>query len=306
MRWLIGLLTACNGLAPIPQPTLAGLAPGARAEIELGRELFFAPELSSTGTVSCATCHQPEHFGAEPRATSVGVTDTPLRRNAPSVFNAALKTTQFWDGRVETLEEQVRGPLFAEDEMGQTEEGLLAVLEERFADRFAAVYPDERGPTVDQVTRAIAAYERVLPAPSAFDRFLLGDREALSDTARRGLRRFRNDCAFCHGGPGVGGEQLERLGDDIPWPRNRQQDRGVEELTGDPADRMVFVVPSLRNVSRTGPWFHDGSVETLEEAVELMGRHQLGQELDDARIAELVAFLESLETERVPPWAFAP
>ncbi len=306
MHWMILLgLVACNGLAPIPALSLSALSPAERAEVELGRALFFDPGLSANGEVACATCHRPGDFGAEPLATSVGIDGAVLRRNAPSVFNAALKTAQFWDGRATSLEEQALAPLLAADEMGRTEESLQALLDAEWTERFAEVY-DEPGPTVDQLTRAVAAYERMLPAPSAFDRFLEGERDALSDEARRGLRRFRTSCAFCHGGPGLGGEQFERLGDERPWPADRQQDRGLEEITGDPSDRMVFVVPSLRNVSRTGPWFHDGSVETLEEAVVLMGRHQLDQEFDDTEVAELVAFLESLEAESVPEWAWPP
>ena len=308
MRWLIpaSCLMACNGLAPITDPDVDTLEPAARAQVELGRKLFFDEGLSGVGDVSCASCHDPEQFGADGRATSTGTQGAVLRRNAPSVFNAALKQLQFWDGRATTLEEQALGPLLAKDEMGATEAGLQAYLEADWTAAFAGAFPDEPGPTIDQLTRALAAYQRMLPTPSAFDRFLLGETEALSPAAQRGFAQFRNDCAFCHSGPGVGGGQLERLGDERPWPQDRSADLGRFEVTQNPQDRLVFVVPSLRNVAETGPWFHDGSVSTLEEAVRLMGRHQLDEELPDGQVNDLVAFLESLTAEQIPAWAYDP
>ncbi|MEM9458622.1 MAG: cytochrome c peroxidase [Myxococcota bacterium] len=194
--------------------------------------------------------------------------------------------------------------MFAPDEMGQTESGLLDHVQAQWGDRFAAAFPGQDGPTVEQVTEALAAYERVLPSPSRFDRYLDGDREALSRQERRGSRLFRRNCEFCHGGVAVGGQGFERLGEEVPWPEDRREDQGLYEVTGEPDDRMRFVVPSLRNVSKTGPWFHDGSVQTLEEAVRLMGRHQLGRSFRTGQLDALVAFLRSLDTEEIPPWAY--
>ncbi|MEN0060711.1 MAG: cytochrome c peroxidase [Myxococcota bacterium] len=303
---MLFLLTGCAGLTPIPQPELADLPDETRAQVELGRTLFFDAGLSGDGTLSCASCHDPKQYGADGRTTSLGAGGEPIRRNAPSVFNAALKDFQFWDGRAATLEEQARGPLFAEVEMATTPEAVERYLGAMYAEAFGAAFPGETGPTVDQLTRALAAYERVLPAPSRFDRFLEGEREVLTDLERSGLRLFRNNCAFCHGGDGIGGDDFERLGDEIPWPNDRRQDLGRAEVTGDAADELVFVVPSLRNVTQTGPYFHDGSVETIEEAVKLMGRHQIGRDFDDTEVNALVAFLATLEAETIPPWAFAP
>jgi len=300
------LSTACSDLEPLPPtPDPASLDAVERASFELGHALFFDPGLSSTGQTSCATCHDPALAGTDGLARSIGVQGTEVRRNAPSVFNAALKARQFWDGRADTLEAQALGPLLSPDEMGQTEEGVLEHVQDLWSEEFAAAFPGEDGPTLDQVARALAAYQRMLPSPSRYDRFLEGDRDALDRSERRGLRLFRRNCAFCHGGVGVGGELIERLGEEEPWPADRRDDQGRFEVTGDPDDRMRFVVPSLRNVAQTGPWFHDGSVETLEEAVRLMARHQLGRSLRPGQVEDLVAFLKSLDAEEVPPWAHA-
>lgn len=302
--WL--LLAGCAGLTPISQPELSALPADVQAQVALGRTLFFDAGLSGDGDSSCATCHDPARYGTDGLPTSLGAGGEPLRRNAPSVFNAALKDLQFWDGRATTLEAQARGPLLAEAEMANTEDGLRQYLQDAYAEAFREAFPGEPGPSIDQLTRAIAAYERVLPAPSRFDRYLEGDRTVLDETERRGLGLFRNNCAFCHSGDGVGGDDLELLGDAEPWPADRSQDLGRYEVTGEPRDRLRFVVPSLRNTAQTGPWFHDGSVEQLEEAVVLMGRHQLGRELSDADVDALVAFLRTLDAETIPEWAFAP
>ncbi|MEL6342222.1 MAG: cytochrome c peroxidase [Myxococcota bacterium] len=299
-------LVACNAIEPIESIELSALPTQEQVQVELGRALFFDPGLSGDGTVSCASCHDPEQFGADGQTTSRGVGGAVGRRNSPSTFNAALKRWQFWDGRADSLEEQARGPLFAADEMAQTPEGLRAVLRERYDAAFEVAFPDEDGPTVAQATRALAAYQRTLPAPSRVDRFLLGDATALSAREQEGLDLFNANCVFCHSGAGVGGTQLEVLGDDNPWPAEQRQDLGRAEVTGRDRDEMVFVVPSLRNVAETAPYFHDGSVETLEEAVRLMGWHQNGRRLPDGEVDALVAFLESLTAEEIPAHARPP
>lgn len=300
------LVAACNGLAPIDAPDLDRLDPVARARVDLGRALFFDPALSGAGDVSCASCHDPARFGTDGLPTSVGTGGATVSRNAPSVFNAALRAVQFWDGRADSLEAQALEPLYAPDEMGQTPDGLRAVLARDYAPALAAAFPDDPTPTDDKVASALADYQRTLPSPSRYDRFLQGDRGAFTDDERRGLRLFRNNCAFCHDGEGVGGNLFERLGDDQPWPASRSGDVGREAITGDARDRLVFAVPSLRNVTQTGPWFHDGHVETLDEAVRLMGWHQLGVRFPDRDVADLVAFLGTLEAETIPAWAWPP
>ncbi len=175
------------------------------------------------------------------------------------------KDLLFWDGRAEGLEAQASGPLFAPDEMGQTETGLLDHVGANWSAAFEQAFPGEDGPALQQVTVALAAYERTLPRRSRFDDFLDGERDALTKHERRGYRLFRRNCTGCHDGPGLGGERFEKLGDKVPWPEDRRDDPGRHAVTEHPRDVMVFLVPGLRNLAQTGPWFHDGSVETLEK-----------------------------------------
>ncbi len=303
--FVLGLaLSGCGELESIRNLDPHELEAVEFARVQLGHDLFFDPGLSGAGDVSCASCHEPTLFGADGLARSEGTGGAIVRRNAPSVFNAALKTRQFWDGRALSLEEQARGPLFADDEMGQTEQGLLGHVGAAWAREFELAFPGEQGPTVEQVTIALASYQQMLPRRSPFDRFVDGDRSALSREARRGYRIFRRNCTDCHDGAAVGGTQYRKLGEDVPWPEPRREDLGLFEVTGDPADTMVFMVPSLRNVAETGPWFHDGSVESLEEAVRLMARHQLDRSFTSAQMGALVSFLETLRAQDVPPWAY--
>jgi cytochrome c peroxidase len=297
------LLAACAGLEPIPPSTPDTLDAMERARVDLGHRLFFDPGLSRDGTIACSTCHDPAHHGAEPHATSTGIGGVVGGRNAPSVFNAALKDLQFWDGRASSLEEQALGPIYAEAEMGQTPAGLTAYVAEVYADELAVAFPGEDDVPA-AVAQALAAYERLLPQPTRVDRYLAGE-DVLTAAERRGLRTFRSRCAWCHGGPAFGGERLEALGRAEPWPED-EPDRGRLAVTGESADDLVFLVPSLRNVARTAPYLHDGSVATLEEAVRTMDRHMVRADLSEAQIADLVAFLGALDTEFVPSWAFAP
>lgn len=298
------VLPGCGDLASIDDPDPRQLDATERARVRLGHGLFFDPGLSGAGDVSCASCHEPSAFGTDGLPRSEGTGGALAGRNAPSVFNAAIKDLQFWDGRAESLEEQVSGPLFAADEMGQTEEGLREHVRATWSAEFELAFPGERGPTLEQVTVALAAYERMLPRRSRFDAFLDGDRRALTRHERRGLRLFRRNCTGCHDGPGVGGDGFEKLGTKVPWPDDAREDLGRFEVTGAPGDEMVFLVPSLRNVAETGPWFHDGSVESLESAVRLMARHQLDRRFTRAQERAIVSFLHTLTAEDVQPWAY--
>jgi cytochrome c peroxidase len=299
----VTLLTGCD-VVPVSAPEDADMTPEQRATAELGQALFFDPALSRSGEVSCASCHRPEHGGAEPLATSVGLDGGPLPRNAPSVWSAALSDLLFWDGRSSSLEEQVLIPLLAPDEMGGEPDAIVEHLSAAYANAFA-----EAGlgaPSLDGLARAIAAYERRLIAPGRVDRFLLGDREALSDLEQEGLRLFRAQCVFCHGGDGVGGDELALLGEENPWPADRRADLGVGDLTGNPADSLTFRVPSLRHAASTPPYFHDGSVATLEEAVDLMGWHQQGVRFSSSEVGALVAFLQALDGAPADRWRYPP
>jgi len=184
--------------------------------------------------------------------------------------------------------------------------GLLEVLNENYTSAFATAFPDEDVPTVAQVGRALASYQRLLASPSRFDRYLNGDESALSATEQAGHRLFRRNCATCHDSPGIGGQKLRKLGRVISWPDDQRADSGREQVTGKRRDHMVFAVPSLRNVAQTGPWFHDGSVTRLEDAVRLMGLHQVGRTFSDEQVDAIVAFLNTFNAETVAPWAEAP
>lgn len=269
----------------------------------LGERLFRDQRLSSDGTVSCASCHDLNDGGDDGRRASTGVGGAVGRVNAPSVFNAALNFRQFWDGRATTLEEQAEGPITAPDEMGGSWPPILASLAQdtELTRDFAAAY--EGGLSAANVRDAIASFERTLTTPgSRFDRHLQGESGALSEQQERGYRLFvEYGCVSCHQGAGLGGNMYQRFGVMGDYFADRggvtAADYGRYNVTGREEDRFVFKVPSLRNVARTAPYFHDGSAATLGEAVRVMARYQLARSLDDGEAAALVAFLESLTGE---------
>jgi cytochrome c peroxidase len=270
------------------------------ARVALGARLFADPRLSGDGKVACTTCHHLDAGGDDGRPRSIGIDGRESRRNAPSAFNAAFNFRQYWDGRAPSLKEQVDGPLLGASEMGATWPALLAVLERDpgYIAAFRAI--DPAGITPAAVRDALAEFQRSLVGTSApFDRWLLGDLAALDDAAREGWRLFKAlGCATCHQGLGIGGNMLQRMGMFGAYrgasPGDGPPDRGRMEVTGDEADRDVFKVPSLRNVALTAPYFHDGSVATLDDAVRVMARRQLGREIAEHEVARLVAFLRSL------------
>jgi cytochrome c peroxidase len=318
MRYLgIGLLLsacACRagvtaGGGPTTQPVeLAafGVLPGSipapdnpatPARVVLGRMLYYETRLSVDNTLSCNTCHPLNAYGADPRPVSLGVKAQLGSRNAPTVFNAAGHLAQFWDGRARTVEEQAKGPVLNPVEMAMPSgdavaERLGAITEYRSA--FAAAFPGEADPvTFDNMSRAIGAFERGLVTPARWDAFLGGDAGALTLAERSGLRTFvALGCQACHRGTYVGGEMYQKAGLVEPWPE--QNDLGRYAITHQPGDRLVFKVPSLRNVERTSPYFHGGQVPTLEEAVRRMARYQLGRAPGDAELAAVVTWLKSL------------
>jgi cytochrome c peroxidase len=268
----------------------------------LGRGLFHDTRLSGDGTISCATCHSLDHGGAEPRRTSTGIRGQVGPINSPTVFNAALNFKQFWDGRAADLEEQAAGPVANPIEMGATWDQVLASLgeDDQFEAAFTAVYAD--GITQANVTDAIAEYERLLITPSPFDRYLRGETEAISAVAREGYETFKSvGCTACHTGQNVGGTMFQKMGLVRDYFSDRgdptDADLGRFNVTQAESDRHFFKVPTLRNVALTAPYLHDGSQETLADAVRVMGRYQLGRDLTDAQIGSIVAFLESLTGE---------
>lgn len=280
-----------------PLPISVSLNP---RKVALGRSLFSDPALSRDGTVSCASCHALDSGGTDHRQHSMGLHRTEGAVNAPTVFNVGFNFRQFWDGRAETLEAQIDGPLQSPGEMGSDWRDVLPRLRglKDYAAGFAQTYSD--GISADNVRNAIAEFERSLITPNArFDRFLRGDSAALTDEEKAGYLKFKSyGCISCHQGVNVGGNMFQRMGVIGDYFADRgnvtQADYGRFNVTKDEADRYTFKVPSLRNVELTAPYFHDGSAQTLDEAVAIMAKYQLGRQLPPQDRDQLVKFLKTL------------
>lgn len=293
---------------PLPADMATAERPMTPDRVALGRLLFFDTRLSKSQTISCNSCHQLDNHGVDGEATSLGHKGQRGDRNSPTVMNAGLHVAQFWDGRAADLEEQAKGPILNPVEMAMpSEEVVVETLKSipGYPPLFAAAFPEDADPvTYDNMAVAIGAFERGLVTPSNFDRYLAGDDAALSPAARSGLEKFVSlGCASCHNGVGFGGGLYRVLGQVHPYAT---EDPGRFAVTGEEVDRKVFKVPSLRNVTETGPWFHDGSIEELDEAIRLMGWHQLGLEIAPGDRAQIAVFLESLEGTPVPEYIAMP
>jgi len=266
----------------------------------LGRKLFFDTRLSKDGTISCESCHHLNSGGVDHVARSIGVGGAEGGINAPTVYNAALNFVQFWDGRANTLEEQVVGPIHNPVEMATNWDDVIAELKQdaKYVRQFSSLYPDGLAP--DNITHAIAEFERTLLTPnSPFDQFLRGEEDAISAEAKEGYLLFKSyGCSACHQGRNVGGNMYEKMGVVHDYFATRtditEADYGRFNVTGHEDHKFEFKVPSLRNIALTAPYFHDGSAETLEEAVRTMARYQLGRLMSDHDLIRIVAFLRTL------------
>ncbi|MBK8115810.1 MAG: cytochrome B6 [Candidatus Accumulibacter sp.] len=286
-----------EGLSPILLLTpLAGLPP---ERVMLGEQIFRDTRLSADLSLACVSCHDLRLGGADGRQFSLGIGGAIGGINAPSVFNSGFSFAQFWDGRAASLEEQAAGPIHNPLEMGSNWAQVLQRLgaDAPLLERFANAYPD--GLTADNIANAIATFERSLvTVNSRFDRYLRGERQVLTVLEIDGYRRFREfGCISCHQGVLVGGNMYQKfgvLGDYFADRTTTREDLGRYNVTKRDEDRHVFKVPSLRNVALTAPYFHDGAALTLEQAVTVMARYQLGRELSGEDIESIVAFLETL------------
>lgn len=268
--------------------------------ITLGRMLYYETVLSDGHDVSCNTCHPLNGWGADGRRVSLGHAGRAGTRNSPTVYNAAGHLAQFWDGRAADVEAQAKGPILNPVEMAMPDSAaVLAHLRGNpvYVAAFRAAFPGERAPiNYDNVGHAVGAFERRLMTPARWDSFLAGDTAALTADERLGLRTFMSTgCQACHNGAFVGGNSFQKVGAVNAWPS--QTDSGRFQVTKDSKDLFFFKVPSLRNIEKTGPYFHDGSVPDLGEAVRLMAHHQLGKELSSAQVASIVSWLRSLTGE---------
>lgn len=303
--------------APATNPTVA-------ARVDLGRMLYHDPRFSETGTVSCSSCHNLMEGGDDHRPTSIGVHGMKGGRNAPTVFNAAFLTSQFWDGRAPTLEAQAKGPIVNPVEMGMKDLGSAIDRIRKipgYAPYFKAAFGDGDVVTIDNAADAIAAFERTQITPnSPYDRYVQGDKSTLTAQQQRGMKAFaETGCQACHSGVVFAGPALP-MGTPFlqKFPLNATDpfvkqydllaDKGRFNTTRNPADEYMWRVPQLRNLIYTAPYLHNGSVKTIPEMVLLMGRVQLGKDVPPATVADITAFLESLTGEfprelmpRLPP-----
>lgn len=274
-------------------------------KVALGRMLYFDTRLSKNHDLSCASCHDLEKYGVDARDTSGVRNKTSLGhrgqlgdRNSPSVYNAGLHFAQFWDGRARDLEDQAKGPVLNPVEMAMPDEAtVVATLQSipGYVEAFGAAFPGDAQPvSYDNMAKAIGAFERGLVTPSPFDELLGGKLTALDGKQLEGLQLFLDvGCTQCHNGPGVGGGMFQKLGAVKPWEGIK--DLGRAKVTQAKNDELVFKVPSLRNITETGPYLHDGSIATLPEMVQKMAQHQLAKgELSEQELSALVAFLGSL------------
>lgn len=312
----LSLALACFARAAFTADALPSKAPVPRdnpqtaAKIELGKQLYFDPRLSHTGTVSCNSCHNVMSGGVDNTRVGVGVRAQEGGRNSPTVWNAAFLSVQFWDGRAKSLEEQAKGPITNPIEMGMENHDVVMDRVKQipgYVSQFKAVFKGADPVTIDNLAKAIASFERTLITPnSPYDQYVKGKKSALSAQAKKGLKIAQEvGCFTCHTGVNFAGPALpEGVGfyqkfptfteNDYVSKYDLDEDKGRYEVTKNDADRHMWRVPTWRNVALTAPYMHNGRVPTLDEAVRVMAKTQLNKDLKDEEVQALVAFLNSL------------
>ncbi len=262
-------------------------------KVQLGKKLFFDPILSKDGTISCASCHDLQNGGDDGLKFSFGIGGQEGIINSPTVYNAVFNFRQFWDGRAKDLKEQVSGPIENPVEMGHSIDMIVKVLKKSstYIKEFNNLYLD--GITYKNIADAIAEFEKALITPdSPFDKYLKGDKKAISQKAKEGYQLFESKgCVLCHHGVNVGGNFYNKFG---IFKDAKSTNLGRYNITKREEDKYVFKVPSLRNIALTAPYMHDGRIDTLKGAVELMTKHQLGRYMESGETDAIVAFLKSL------------
>lgn len=274
-------------------------------KIDLGKKLYFDATLSKNGTISCNSCHDLATFGVDNKSLSVGDTKELGGRNSPTVIYASLHGMQFWDGRAKDVEEQAGGPLLNPVEHSIPNEAFLVKKLQgipAYVALFKEVYPNDAQPiTFANITNAIGAFERQLNPISKFDEYLDGDDAALNDTEKAGLKDFIDTgCITCHSGVALGGQMFQKFGlfgDYVSVTKSKKVDNGLYDITKKESDKFLFKVPGLRNVEKTAPYFHDGSVSSLSESIKMMGKLQLNKDLTDTEVSNIVAFLKTLTAD---------
>jgi cytochrome c peroxidase len=287
----LGSAAAAEPIQPIPPAKASN-----PAMVELGKKLFFDPRLSRSGFISCNSCHNLSMGGTDNIKSSIGDHWQKGPINSPTVLNSSMNLAQFWDGRAKDLREQAGGPIANPGEMAFSHELAIGVLASipAYRTEFKKVFNKDEI-NIDQVTRAIAAFEEVLVTPdSRFDQWLKGKKSAITKDELAGYELFKSSgCIACHNGPAVGGNSFQKMGI-VEAYKATSAAEGRSAVTGKDTDRFNFKVPTLRNVELTYPYFHDGEAATLKQAVDVMGRLQLGRKFDDEENRKLVAFLKTL------------
>ena len=286
-----GTVWGSEPISPIPPAKVAD-----PAKVELGKKLFFDPRLSRSGFISCNSCHNLSTGGSDNLAASVGDRWQKGGINSPTVLNSSMNVAQFWDGRAKDLREQAGGPIANPAEMASNHGLAVTVLQSipGYTAEFRKVYKSDEI-SIEKITDAIAAFEETLVTPNArFDKWLKGNKKALTKTELAGYTLFKESgCIACHNGPAVGGNSFQKMGVVEPY-KTAHEAIGRAAVTGKDDDRFNFKVPTLRNVELTYPYFHDGAAKTLTEAVDIMGRLQLGRTYTAEENAKIVAFLKTL------------
>lgn len=277
------------------------------ALVALGKELFFEKKMSVNNTQSCNTCHNLNNYGVDNEVTSKGALGKRGTRNTPTILNANFQIAQMWDGRAKTIEDQAKLPIFTAHEMAMPDETTLVQklkTSTNYPTLFNAAFPDqEQAISIDNIAQALGAFQRSIKTHSRFDAYINGDCNALTAQEKKGLNTFIDrGCSPCHSGATVGGNMYQRFalqGDYNDYTGRINEDNGRQAITNNPMDKNVFKVPSLRNIEKTWPYFHDGSVNTLEKAVEIMAKAQLNDELTQEEITDIVAFLKTLTADEI-------
>ena len=274
-------------------------------KVELGKKLYFDNRLSKDNTQSCNTCHNLDTYGVDNKSFSEGNDGGLGARNSPTTLNAALHISQFWDGSEPDVEAQAGGPILNPAEMAMPSE--KAVTEklsgiEEYVDLFSKVFPEKQPSlTYDNLKKAIGAFERKLITPSKFDDYLAGDENALNENEKEGLQTFINvGCVTCHSGNALGGNMYQKFGlfgDYWEYTKSEKIDNGRFGVTNNEADKYVFKVPGLRNIEKTYPYFHDGSIQDIKQAVSIIAKSQLNKDLTEKELNDIIVFLNTLTGE---------
>lgn len=290
-----------------PLPALAENSENALTpeKISLGKFLYYDNRLSKTGNNSCNSCHNLSTYGVDNKATSTGDAGKNGERNSPTVLNAALHSTQFWDGRAKDVEEQAGMPIMNPVEMAIPDKNFLikklnGIAE--YKEKFSKAFPEDKNPVnFDNLQKSIAAFERTLITPSKFDKYLAGDLTAMNEEEKAGMKTFMDaGCTACHVGPVLGGTMLQKFGlvaDYHTLTGSNPKDEGRKNVTKQDTDKDFFKVPGLRNIAKTAPYFHDGSVNDLDKAVSIMAKVQFNKDLTEAELKSLHAFFDALTGE---------